>query len=255
MRAHVALTPAEFRGLGLGGSTAMVVDVLRATTTVVAACAAGCTAVVPVPDPEAARARARSFPGEVLLAGEQGGDPIPGFDLGNSPLEYVPERVAGRVIVMTTTNGTAAMLLAGAAAGAGAAALVNVSAAAAWALEQVHDLVVLCSGEQGGLSLEDVVCAGLLIRHVAARCPALEISDGARVAMAAAADFGSRLERLTEEAAWARRLIDKGHAADVTACLRLDTSTMVPVFRDGAIVPERRPAAIEPGDLALERPR
>jgi 2-phosphosulfolactate phosphatase len=95
MRVHVALTPADASGLALDGWAAVVVDVLRATTTVVAACVAGCARVIPVADIETARERAQQFPdGQVLLAGERGGEPIEGFDLGNSPLEFTGERVA-----------------------------------------------------------------------------------------------------------------------------------------------------------------
>src|SRR5260370_27241060 len=109
MRVHVALTPADASGLALAGWAAVVVDVLRATTTVVAACTAGCARVIPVADVNAAHERARQFPdGEVLLAGERGGEPIAGFHLGNSPLEFTSERVGGRTVLLTTTNGTAA---------------------------------------------------------------------------------------------------------------------------------------------------
>ena len=106
MRVHVALGPAEFGGAVLDGRTALVVDVLRATTSVVAACAAGCRTVIPVPDEASARRAASRFPpGECLLAGERDGDPIEGFPLGKSPREFTPERVAGRALVLTTTTG------------------------------------------------------------------------------------------------------------------------------------------------------
>ena len=111
MRVHVALTPAEFPGLALEDRAAVAVDVFRATTTLVAACAAGCARIVPVSDRDAAVAAAAQYPSaEVLLAGERGGSMIEGFDLGNSPLEYVAERVAGRTLIFTTTNGTEAMI-------------------------------------------------------------------------------------------------------------------------------------------------
>ena len=131
MRVHVALTPADAAGLALDGWAAVVVDVLRATTSVVAACTAGCARVIPVADVNAALERARQCPDdEVLLAGERGGEPIAGFHLGNSPLEFTAERVGGRTIVLTTTNGTAAMLNACTAAEGAVAALTNVTSVA-----------------------------------------------------------------------------------------------------------------------------
>ncbi len=238
MRVHVSLTPEDPRPSVLGGRAAIVVDVLRATTTVVAACAAGCLRIIPVADGDAAVAAAAGFPREeVLLAGERDGEPIAGFDLGNSPLEYTAERVAGRTLIFTTTNGTAVMRRAGLARAGAAAALTNVGAAAGWALAQGLDVTVLCSGDGGALSLEDAVCAGLLVQRMAARAPGLELSDAAVVALRLAGSYGGRLGDVRIDSRWARHLGARGRSADVDACLRLDTTLMVPVFRGGAIVP------------------
>ena len=205
MRVHVALTPAEASGLALDGWAAIAVDVLRATTTVVAACAAGCVRIIPVSDSGAARERAALFTaGEVLMAGERGGEPIPGFHLGNSPLEFTPERVRGRTILLTTTNGTAAMLGAGSAGAGAVAALTNVSAVARWALAQGRDLAVLCSGDDGSFSLEDAVCAGLLVSDVASACDA-ELSDAAVAAVGLGRYYATRIGDLRHASRWARR--------------------------------------------------
>ena len=237
MRVHVALTPADASGLALDGWAAIAVDVLRATTTVVAACAAGCVRIIPVTDSGAARQRAALFTaGEVLMAGERGGEPIPGFHLGNSPLEFTPERVRGRTILLTTTNGTAAMLGAGSAGAGAVAALTNVSAVARWALAQGRDLAVLCSGDDGSFSLEDAVCAGLLVSDVASACDA-ELSDAAVAAVGLGRYYATRIGDLRHASRWARRLAGKGHSADVDACLRRDVTDMVPIVEAGAIVP------------------
>lgn len=246
MRVHVALTPADASGLALDGWTAIVVDVLRATTTVVAACTAGCARVIPVADSCAARERAALLPaGEVLLAGERGGEPIPGFHLGNSPLEFTPERVRGRTIVLTTTNGTAAMLSAGAAGAAAVAALTNVSAVGGWALAHGRDVAVLCAGDDGAFSLEDAVCAGLLVSHVASASRA-ELSDAAAAVLGLGRYYATRIDELRRSSRWARRLAGKGHAADVVACLRRDITDMVPVVAAGVIIPGPAPIATVP---------
>jgi len=238
MRLHVALTPAEFPGLALEDRAAIVVDVLRATTTLVAACAAGCTRVVPVADSDAAVAAAAQYPrAEVLLAGERGGAMIPGFDLGNSPIEYVPERVAGRTLVFTTTNGTEAMLHARRAPVAATAALVNVAGAARWALEQGRDLTVLCAGERRAFSLEDAVCAGLVVGRVLAEAGSAELTDAALATVRLGEHYAERLDRLAVESEWGRKLARQGRLADLDACLQLGTSPVVPVFDDGVIVP------------------
>ncbi len=108
---RVYMLPDLLAGQSLAGCRAVVVDVLRATTTVVQALSAGARAVVPCLTIDDARARAAEFPpGEALLGGERGGLPIEGFDLGNSPAEYTSQVVAGKTVVLTTTNGTKALL-------------------------------------------------------------------------------------------------------------------------------------------------
>ncbi len=251
MRVHVALTPAEFGSASLAGRAALVVDVFRATTSVVAACAAGCRAVIPVPDADRATAVARGLPpGQALLAGERGGEPIDGFDLGNSPLEFVPSRVRDRTIVLTTTNGTRAMLAAAAAAVGAVAALTNIEAAAQWAAEQGRDVTILCAGETGELSLEDTVCAGLLVDLLVAGRAATQVSDGAMAARRVGQHYGADLSRLREDSTWARTLDRAGRAADLAACIAVASVDSVPLLAEGVVVPDPRAAgAGAPGRL------
>lgn len=236
MRVHVALMPGEFTDLGLDGRVALVVDVFRATSMVIAAFGAGCVRVVPVANVDAAREKAAAMaPEPVLLAGERGGDPIDGFDLGNSPLDCTPERVGGRTLILTTTNGTAAMLKAAEAAAAAVAALTNVSAAVRWAAARGRDVTVLCSGEQGRFSLEDGVCAGLLVDGLRREDPTARLSDAAQAAQCLGHLYGPRPDRLRSDAAWARQLDRRGRAADLDACLRRDSSSLVPEIIGGAV--------------------
>lgn len=239
MRVHVALSPAEFAETPLSGRTALAVDVLRATTAAVAACAAGCRRLVPVAD--AAAARALRDGDDVLLAGEQGGEDIVGFHLGNSPGDFTPARVGGRTVVLTTTNGTNAMLAAAGAAAVGLAALTNVTAAARWALRQRRDVSILCAGERGAFSLEDAVCAGLLVARLAAGAPGAVLSEGAVVALALGRYYERRLGRIAQDSQWGRRLEHHGRAADLAACLQADVSDVVPTLAAGGFV------AVRPG--------
>ena len=238
MRVHVALTPGEFPDLDLEGRVALVVDVLRATSMVIAACDAGCARVIPVAGAAEARERATALaPEPVLLAGERGGEHIEGFDLGNSPLDCTPERVGGRSILLTTTNGTAAMLKASQAASAAIAALTNVAAAARWAVSQGRDLTVLCAGEKGGFSLEDAVCAGLLAAGIERAAAGARLSGAAQAARALGVLYGARLERLRQDSGWARHLEAQRRGRDLDCCLRLDTSAVVPLLAAGVITP------------------
>ena len=168
MRVDVVLTPAAAIPTALAGCTALVIDVLRASTTMVTALANGCQALVPVAEVDEARRRVATMPG-ALLAGERGGDPPEGFDLGNSPLEFTRERVGGRTIVFTTSNGTRALLAARPATAVGVAGFTNLSAASEWALGQGRSIVLVCAGELGARSTEDEVCAGLLVERALSR--------------------------------------------------------------------------------------
>jgi 2-phosphosulfolactate phosphatase len=119
---------------------------------------------------------------------------------------------------------------------AATAALVNLDAAARWALEQERDVTVLCAGERRAFSLEDAVCAGMLVDRLLGAAGAVEISDAALAALRLGEHYAERLERIGIESEWGRQLGRQGRAADLDACLRLSTSTVVPVFDKGAIV-------------------
>jgi 2-phosphosulfolactate phosphatase len=203
---------------------------------VIAALDAGCARVIPVGSADEARERARALaPAPVLLAGERGGEQIEGFDLGNSPLDCSPERLGGRSILLTTTNGTAAMLKASQADSAAVAALTNVGAAVRWAASEGRDLTVLCAGEKGGFSLEDAVCAGLLAEGIGRAAAGATLSDAAQAARWLGILYGPRLDRLRRDSGWARHLEARRRGADLDCCLRLDVSALVPVLAGGAI--------------------
>ena len=236
MRIHVALAPADFPDCALAGGSALVVDVVRATTSVVAAFGAGCRRIIPVADEAAARRRAADEAG-ALLAGERGGDMIAGFDLGNSPREFTADRVAGRTVILTTSNGTHAMLAAAAARRVAVAALSNAGAAARWAASGGLDLTVLCAGDTGALSLEDAVCAGIVVRRVAAAVPGATPTEAAMLAAHLAVFYEGRLDRLASDSRWARRLVAAGHGDDIPVCLALDSSDQVPTLEHGVVLP------------------
>ena len=228
MKIDVAFMPAALAGTPLGGATALVIDVLRASTSIITAIANGCAAVVPVAEPDEARRRAAADGG--LLGGERKGDPLEGFHLGNSPLEFTREQVGGRTVFLTTTNGTSALLAVRAAEAIGVAAFVNAGAAAAWAVAGGRDVVIACAGDAGKRSLEDEVCAGLLVDQVRAARPDAVVGPGAEEAADRARPYAKDLRRLAQDSPWAQRLANHGRGADLAACLTLDTFTLVPVY-------------------------
>ena len=231
MRIDVVLTADAVAPEQLDGATALVVDVLRASTTMITALAHGCVSITPVADPADARRLAATRGSDAALAaGERRGEPIPGLDLGNSPVEFAVERVRGRAVYFTTSNGTRALLAARRARAVGVAAFVNVSAAARWAAGRGLDVVVVCAGERGRRSLEDHVCAGLLVERLCVAARGATPSAAALAALAVGRRYAGDVTRLRDHSPWARRLCAAGRGADVSACLRLDTTALVPVY-------------------------
>lgn len=171
---HVHLLPSLIPPGALRGGVAVVLDVLRATTVMAHALASGCMAVVPCLEIDDARRVAAELPtGKSLLGGERGGLPIEGFDLGNSPASYTPEICRGKTLVMTTTNGTRAILASLEADRVYVASFVNLSATvreiAVEFREANHgrDVHLVCSGTEGRVSLEDSLLAGALAARIA----------------------------------------------------------------------------------------
>ena len=152
----------------LAGGASVVIDVLRATTTITAALAAGAREVIPCLEVDDARREAANLPaGQAVLGGERGGLKIDGFDLGNSPSDYTPATVGHKSLVFTTTNGTRAMLHARAADEIWLAALVNVSAVVSRCAERKR-IDILCAGTGGKITREDVLLAGAIVARLTA---------------------------------------------------------------------------------------
>lgn len=161
--------PARVAPEDLSGTTAVVIDVLRATTTILYALEAGAREVIPCLEIDDALKIAASLPrAQVVLGGERGGLRIEGFDLGNSPLEYDPPAVAGKTVVMTTTNGTRAMGRCRTAESVLIGAFVN-AAALAERLAERERIALVCAGSDEDVTRDDVLFAGLMVERLQRR--------------------------------------------------------------------------------------
>ena len=228
---RVHLTPGLAPPAELEGGVAVVVDVLRATTTLVHALAAGCTAVRPCAEVEEARALAGSMrAGRVLLGGERDGKPLPGFDVGNSPLEYTAPRCRNTVVVLTTSNGTRALLHAAPAARVLTAAFVNYSAVCEQLRREARPIHILCAGDGGAVALEDALLAGALVDFLSDLGPA-RLNDGARLAWDGFMQHGRVLEGALAVSAGGARLRELGYDEDVRAAARVDQFALAPELR------------------------
>lgn len=235
MRVEVRFTVPEAGFGDLTDAAVVVIDVLRATSTVAQALANGARAIYPTSSTEEAMRLAQSLGREeILLCGERRGLKIEGYDLGNSPAEFTREAVEGKRLVMNTTNGTQAFLAAEGGEPILAASFLNLAAVVdrVVGLERV---VAICSGREGLFSLEDALCAGLLVRRLeASRGDALELGDGARAARALAELAEPTPEFLAGTDA-GRLLIDAGFGADLELCAGLDRVRVVPVMEERVI--------------------
>jgi 2-phosphosulfolactate phosphatase len=228
---QVHLTPQLVAAGRMDGAVAVVIDVLRATTTMIHALAAGCTAVRPCAEIAEARVLADTMrAGRVLLGGERDGKPLPGFDLGNSPSEYTCSRCRGSVLVLTTSNGTRALLHAVGAARTLVAAFVNYSAVCEQLRRESRPIHIVCAGDGGAVALEDALLAGALVDFLADQGPA-DLNDGARLAWDTFEQHGQVLEGALAVSAGGRRLRDLGYEADVRAAARVDQFALAAELR------------------------
>lgn len=235
---RVLYTPAQIEAFSGGGPEGpaiswrccAVIDQLRATSTIVTALAHGAAAFYAVRSVEEARLLKRSKPG-ALLAGERGGLPPEGFDLGNSPRAFTPEAVGGREIILTTTNGTGALAACRGAETIVAASFLNLSAVVSLLAGSPAPRALLCAGTGNDFSLEDAIVAGAIAEEIAPGHPAAAIYRAVR------GDLPSVLRRTVN----GRRLIALGLEEDIAWSLQRDRFPVVPRGRVVDFIVEETP--------------
>jgi len=239
MRWHCHELHHRMHSTDLAGGIAVVIDVLRASTTITTALANGAAGIWPVADVAAARDLAVRLGPTALVGGERGGVKLPGFDLGNSPREYSAARVGGRQVVFTTTNGTAALAASAAAARILVGALVNrrLVATVARTLAEAADapaVHLVCAGTDGVVSAEDVLAAGAILDAAATHGAATdELSAAAAAARAefrrvvSGADVTAALVAALRGSRGGANLVALGMEADLAPCARLDAIEVV----------------------------
>lgn len=239
MRVDVFFGPHEISAADVANRVVAVVDVLRASTTIAVALANGARAVIPLPSSEEVISRAKSLDsGAAKLAGERKMQGIPGFDLGNSPLEFTRATVDGKTILMSTTNGTGAVLAVQGARDVAIASYVNFSAVLSMlraALRGGTDVAILCAGHERHFALEDSACAGLFVRHIIEKHTTAEINDAAQAAMFIDRRFGANLKRLFRASAHGSALAEAGFADDLVACAKVDSYPVIPLYQERQI--------------------
>jgi 2-phosphosulfolactate phosphatase len=238
MIVDVAFTPHELEKKELAGKSVVVIDALRATTTMTVGFENGATAFIPVATVEEARALVAKNP-DFLLAGEREALPLEGFHLGNSPRDYRPEKVKGKTIVMTTTNGTRALVFSRGGEEVFIGSFLNLSALVARLVEAERDVVIACSGEKDLFCLEDTVCGGAIVEQLEKTGLPLVKTDAAASAKILYEQCEGNVYGMLCTCEWGVYLEGLGLGKDVRVCAQVDSSKIVPVYREGRIILDR----------------
>jgi 2-phosphosulfolactate phosphatase len=233
MLLDVAFLPSQARNLT--NSVCVVVDVLRASSTIVTLFERGCPRVLLAKSVAEGQRLARG--GGHLLAGERNGLPPAGFDLGNSPAELKDLELTGRSVVLTTSNGTVAMQRVAGARGVLIGCFINARACCNAALELARDdkadLTLVCAGRQRRFALDDAACAGYLAGTIAALggSPG-DLTDSARCALRLWQSYGSPRPAFRDSMS-GRRVLEIGHCEDLALCARMNVSEVIPRLAPG----------------------
>jgi len=221
----------------LSDRTVVVIDILRATSVMVYAMSQGAKEIIPVKSVGEAFQLAKTFPqNTTLLGGERESRRIEGFDLGNSPREYMAEKVRGKRLILTTTNGTRAFHSVSSALEILAGSFLNINATAQRCLEGERNLLLFPSGDEGNFSLEDTVCGGMLIDRIIKKGgKSILLTDASRSAHILFQKFEANIAESFYLSQHGRNLIDRGFEEDLPYCAQVDMTNVVPVFKDGVI--------------------
>ncbi len=234
---EVIFTPEGIGKRRLNDKLVVVIDVLRASSTIITALVNGSQGVIPVFNPVEARRALYHFKTEkVLLGGERKGKKIRGFDLGNSPLEYQREIVKDRLIIFSTTNGVKTLERVKEAGRIIIGGFLNLKVVADYCVDFPGEILLVCAGKEGRFSLEDTTCAGMMINYWREiySLPKEE-KDTNLIAQILYEKFGPNVLELMLISEHGRYLSDLGFKRDLEFCAQTNIFSVIPFFKDGII--------------------
>jgi 2-phosphosulfolactate phosphatase len=221
----------------------VVIDVLRASTTIAVALKNGCKEILPVETVDEAFTLAGKFERQyVLLCGERKGHKLADFDLGNSPREYSKRTVENKTIILTTTNGTRALLKAKKTKDCFILSLVNLSAVRKKCLEHAANIHIICAGREGDYSLEDTFCAGSFIKELQVYHSGLLMPGNQQAvhAVEVAEKYNDSYLDVLQQSEHGKYLKSIGYETDLIFCARRNAIPIVPKYKNGNIKCERK---------------
>lgn len=223
--------------LELKDKNVVVIDVLRTSTTMLAGLANGAKEIIPTESVATAGMIGRNSEGHSLLCGERNGKIIEGFNLGNSIKEYSAEKVANKTLIFSSTNGTPSIMKAKFARTCIILGFANLSRVVDYISKQHEDFIILCAGRDGEFSLEDTVCAGMLIHNLTKKNlkEEYELTDSARGALKLYESYKKDLLKVLQESEHGKFLISLGFEDDLAECSKVDVFSCLPVMRNSII--------------------
>jgi 2-phosphosulfolactate phosphatase len=223
---HVCLTPALIPLFKVEDYIVVVIDIFRATTSICYGIDNGAEAIIPVSQVEECLAYQEIHP-EYLLAAERNGEVVSGFDFGNSPFSYTKEKVNGKTIVLTTTNGTHALHLSRGAKRVIIGSFLNITAVCDWLKDQHEHVLLVCSGWKNNFNLEDTLFAGAVTEQLKSD---FRIDDAAIAANDLFQIAKDDLSGYLAKTSHSERLKQLGIEKDIAFCLNVDMTTAIPVL-------------------------
>jgi 2-phosphosulfolactate phosphatase len=232
----VCLSPDLMHLYRVTDRTVVVVDILRATSCMTTALAHGIKSIIPVASLEEGRALKSK---EVFTAGERDGKKVDGFDLGNSPFEYMEDYLKGKSVGFTTTNGTQAIVKSLGAKEIVIGSFLNLTAVVAHLLSTENDILVVCAGWKGKFNLEDTLFAGALVHMLEGKI--VSECDAPLAAQLLYTAAKNNMGEFLKNSSHVKRLARLGIEKDIQFCLTPDLYNVLPVLKDGKIVAGIRP--------------
>ena len=231
--AHVCLTPALLPLFNVEDYIVVVIDIFRATSSICYGIENGAEAIIPVSQVEECAAyREKGL--DFLLAAERDGSVVEGFDFGNSPFSYTKEKVDGKTIVLTTTNGTHALHLSRAAKKIVIGSFLNLTALSNWLKTQNENILLVCAGWKNNFNLEDTLFAGAIIEQLKDNGFVL---DDAAIAANDLFQVGKNdINQYLKKTSHGERLKKLGIEKDIEFCLQIDLTTAIPVLEGEKLV-------------------
>ena len=220
----------------------IVIDVLRATTTLTTALVNGAMRIIPIDSVSGAHMEFGRFPaGTALLCGERGFDKLEGFNLGNSPYEYNRDNVAGKTLVYTSTNGSQGITVGMTGKIMVLGAFRNFPRPADYLLDMKNDITVICCGTAGFFSLEDAVAGGMYVHYLSKNVRSVTTNDAAEAAVALFRRYRDSIPQMMQMCENGRQLAAMGYHGDVAYCSHIGQTEIVPVLKNNELVPLEPP--------------